>query len=113
MQPDAVPDSRRQAPGFCRATTGSIIIADAADFLSGGLELTVRSPSQVAVPFKGFKLAFSAVGTPHHHGGHEVRSRRATDTRPALALCPRRGLYGVHSDQAWVAHASSPQADSS
>ena len=76
-----------KAPGFCRATTGSIIIKDAKDFLEGGLELTVRSPSQVADPFKGFKLAFSAVGVPHHHGGHEVRSLCAAQAGPHPPLC--------------------------
>lgn len=60
------------APGFCRATTGSIKIDDISDYLNGGLELTVRSATMSENPYTGFKFAFAAVGTPLHHGGHEA-----------------------------------------
>lgn len=54
------------APGFCQVSTKSPIV-DASAYL--GIKLEVRSSTP---EYRGFKLAFNAVGAPRHHGGHEV-----------------------------------------
>merc|ERR1711871_127335 len=65
------------APGFCRAFTTSLLMRqDASKYLNGGLVLTVRTTTP---SYKGFKIAFGAVGAPVHHGGHEYEGSFTAD----------------------------------
>ncbi|KAJ8601119.1 hypothetical protein CTAYLR_008828 [Chrysophaeum taylorii] len=52
------------APGFCEVAS-SLVAADLAAY--AGIALTVRAKA-----YDGYKFAFSAVGAPRHHGGHEA-----------------------------------------
>jgi len=71
-----------KAPGFCRATTGSIFLEDTSAYLKGGLELSVRARGN----YTAFKLAFTAIGVPLHHGGHEALGQfKSTFTAPTSA----------------------------
>eukprot|EP00631_Chrysoreinhardia_giraudii_P007277 CAMPEP_0197423224 /NCGR_PEP_ID=MMETSP1170-20131217/20233_1 /TAXON_ID=54406 /ORGANISM="Sarcinochrysis sp, Strain CCMP770" /LENGTH=219 /DNA_ID=CAMNT_0042950625 /DNA_START=22 /DNA_END=681 /DNA_ORIENTATION=+ len=58
------------APGFCQVETTSLFSTNISSFLDGGIALTIAA---TATPtYGGFKFAFSAVGAPRHHGGHEA-----------------------------------------
>mmetsp|Transcript_13268 Transcript_13268/g.17716 ORF Transcript_13268/g.17716 Transcript_13268/m.17716 type:complete len:216 (-) Transcript_13268:84-731(-) len=59
------------APGFCQ--TSANIFANASAY--GGIALKVRSSTP---DYKGFKFAFSAIGAPRHHGGHELQGSYKT-----------------------------------
>ena len=67
------------APGFCRFTTvfpgGKH--ENAAEFLEGGLKITLRERRGEhhrghGEQYQGFKVAVSSPGASHHHGGHEL-----------------------------------------
>lgn len=68
------------APGFCKATAGGKF-HDASAFISGGLQLYVKSSTPA---YTGFKVAFGAVGAtrprPSRHGGSSFKANFALDS---------------------------------
>mmetsp|Transcript_16551 Transcript_16551/g.50090 ORF Transcript_16551/g.50090 Transcript_16551/m.50090 type:complete len:231 (-) Transcript_16551:177-869(-) len=71
------------APGFCEVRTTSRMLVDASAYLEGGFLLTLKS----ATPeYAGYHFSFNAVGTPHHHGGHEVEGSYKTTFKASADL---------------------------
>ena len=70
------------APGFCNAQvrTGMADRLDISDFANdmGGLRLVVRNAHK-GPAYQGHKIAFSAIGVPHHNGGHELEGSYKAD----------------------------------
>jgi len=88
-----------KAPGFCRATTIQPFFKDASAYLSGGIELVIRTDTP---NFNGYRFAFSAVGVPAHNGGHEVlNSYKQTFAIPATSNGAYSTVVLKFSDFSW------------
>lgn len=92
------------APGYCRVVSTVVGFHDVSSFIKGGIAVTFRTQ---ILKYAGFKLAFSAVGTPEHHGGHEAegmfkQSFQADPNAPAgvwqTAYLPFNGFSWDWSD---------------
>ena len=77
------------APGFCNAQvrTGARSRLDVSEFATeqGGLRLVVKNAREEYAPYEGHKIAFSALGVPHHNGGHELEGSYKADFKLSSA----------------------------